>query len=388
MRTPELHQSINQQTDERVTRLASLRHIIRVGNASEDSEHYNTQIDVFSREKNGERARIYQRWAVSKFADNPVAHDALTTFNLAGDQNEEFAKKWTQLLEHIAGVTAIADHLADLVASHGAVGVNKTDIEAAALYDNIDKAAAVETAALVHDIEKPAELSAGAGGFENSLDNPVLRDGKLWKYLLEQGVPMEVIIAAQNTGRSDRLYSTDEEYEAVVDKAVKDGRLEAEKRDEALASMLNKASSQRESLAALLGVSLSEVEAMSPSERRQASIRAKGPVAAIVGIADAMAAQFRFKGMSDKAIDDMSEYYLARKTDAESTAFFGNDWPEYYKEVRAYLIELADDDKKAALATALENLTEEQIFNTTVLPGVAAEISPNPPSVDSLRYEE
>lgn len=387
MKSPELLSNEDQRAD-RLTKLASLRHIIRVGNAGEGTDHYNPQIDVFSKDKEGERARIYQRWAVAKFADNEIAHDALTTFELAGDSNEEYAKKWTQLLEHISGVTAIADHITDLLADYGVRTVSRDQVEAAAIYDNMDKAMAVETAALIHDIEKPAELAAGAGGFENSLDNPVLRDGKLWKYLLEQGVPMEVIVAAQNTGRSDRLYSTDEEYRAVVDQAVESGRLEPEKRDEALASMLAKAKSQRESLAALLGVSVEEVETMTPSERRRASIEAKGPVAAIVAISDAMAAQFRFKGMSDEAIDEMSEYYLTRKTDAESTAFFGNDWPEYYKEVRRYLISLVPAEQQAALAHALETLTQERIFNETVLPTVVEGITPNPPSTEGLRYPE
>ena len=240
----ELHHysETDQPSKERLTKLASLRHIIAVGNASEGTPNHNGQIDVFSREKQGDRARIYQRWATAKFADNPVAHHALETFELAGDTNQEYAKKWTQLLEHISGVTAIADHITNLLSQHGVI-VDGASVESAALYDNIDKAMAVETAALVHDIEKPAELAAGAGGLENSLDNPILRDGKLWKYLLEKGVPMEVIIAGQNTGRSDRLYSTDEEYEAVIDRAIEAGRLEPEKRDEALQSMLGKARS-------------------------------------------------------------------------------------------------------------------------------------------------
>ena len=127
---------------------------------------------------------------------------------------------------------------------------------------------------------------------------------------------------------------------------------------------------------------------MTPAERRRASIEAKGPVAAIVGIADAMAAQFRFKGMSDEAIDEMSEYYLTRKTDAESTAFFGNDWPEYYKEVRRYLASLAGPDGAEALSTDLAAITEARIFNETVLPTVVESISPNPPSIDTLHYSD
>ncbi|CAN5423636.1 hypothetical protein BH09PAT4_BH09PAT4_02930 [soil metagenome] len=348
----------------------ALGHIIRVGAAPEGHEDFNPAIEVFRVEGEGDRAQVYQMWAIDKFASNPVAYDAVNKFNLAG--KVEGKEGWTQLLEHISGVAAIADSLENLLEKHGASRVEKSAIEAAALFDNIEKPLAVEagirmrdeapleTAVLVHDIEKPAELAAAkemakggaAGGYENNRDNPVLREGRLWSYLYQQGVEDDVILAAQNTGRGDRFFSELEDYSGdAVKKAIED----------------------RESLARLMDVDRDVVDAMSPNERRRASIEAKGELAALVGIADAMAAQFKFQGMSEASIDKMAGYYKGRKTDPESQHFFGQDWPEYYKQVRQYLIEQVPQANRAAFVEDLDHLTHTQIFNETVLPEVLGE---------------
>ncbi len=355
-------------------RLAALSHIIEQGNAHEGDENYNSKIDVLSVEKEGPRAEIYQAYTMKKFIENDTAYGALERFGLAGDAPEK--GNWTQLLEHIAGVTAIADHLATTLEKYGAAPINHEAIETAALFDNLEKPDAVfagrvmlETAALVHDIEKPAELKAAqemaaengeAGGLENNTDNPVLRAGKLWKYLQDQGISDDVLIASQNTGRSDRFFSDFEDYD-------ESGRRKAEH--------------DRDTLAELLGVNREIIDSMAPEERRRASIEAKGPVAAIVGISDALAAQFRFQGMREGKIDAMSAHYLTYKKDPESVAFFGQDWPAYYKQVRQYLIDQAPEANRTALTAEFDALTHEHIFDETVLPEVIG-------GVDSLLYDE
>lgn len=369
-------------------RIDDLGHIIRAGAASESHADYNPQIDVFSRLKEGDRAQVYQMWAIDKFASNPTAFDALKTFGLAGEDATD-KEKWTQLLEHISGVTAIADHIENLLEKYGVTTVDKEKLEAATLFDSLQKPFAVEaglelrdesplrTATLVHDIEKPAELAAAkemradaAGGLENSLDNPVLREGRLWQYLHEHGESDDVILAAQNTGRSDRFYSSDATYEKVVDDAVKNGSILESEKGEVLESLLKKASLQRDALGELLHEPSEVIEAMTPEERRQASIEAKGMLAALVGFSDAMAAQFRLQGLSEASIDRMTKYYLSRKKDPESVAFFGQDWPEYYKAVRRYLISQVPESHRDAFTAELDNLTHERVFNETVLPEV------------------
>lgn len=334
------------------SRIDALGHII--------TDTTNQKIDVFSAENVGvDRAQIYQSWAIGKFAANDVVYDALDRYKLAGfDTNKE---KWTQLLEHISGVTAIANHLEGLLEKYGAAEIDSDHIYTATLLDNIDKPQAIEagtealdTATLIHDIEKPAELAAGAGGLENSRDNPVLREGRLWTYLHEQGISDEIILAAQNTGRSDRFFSELDDYS---DDAVK------------------KALEDRQALANLLSIDRDEIDTMSPSERRRASIEAKGRLAALVGISDAMAAQFRFQGFSENDIDSMSKHYLTYKTDPESVAFFGQDWPEYYKEVRRYLIAQVPAKNRAELEKELDDLDHETVFNDTVLPEVLGKIA-------------
>lgn len=395
-------------------RIDDLGHILRAGVADKGHADYNPQIDVFSKLKEGDRAQIYQMWAIDKFASNPIAFDALKTFGLAGAGATE-KEKWTQLLEHIAGVTAIADHIESLLEKYGATAVDKDKLEAATLFDSLQKPYAVKagielrdetplrTATLVHDIEKPAELAVAkemradaAGGLENSLDNPVLREGRLWQYLHAMGESDEVIQAAQNTGRSDRFYSSDATYEKVVDDAVRNGSILESEKGEVLESLLKKASLQRDALGELLHEPSDIIEAMSPTERRQASIEAKGMLAALVGFSDAMAAQFRLQGLSEASIDGMTKYYLSRKKDPESVAFFGEDWPEYYKTVRRYLIGQVPGPNRDGFTAELDSLTQERVFNETVLPEVlgahsmqnAAELRSDdqPNAYDKLKY--
>jgi len=331
-------------------RIDSLGHIVRTAYLAEGEEGYNPRIEVF---REPERGQIYQMWAVSKFASNNTVFDAVEAFHLAGtDPNKE---TWTNLLEHSAGVAAIADHLSSLLEQYGAplTSSNTHAITAATLVENLAKPEAIEAgiemAALMHDLQKPAEIAIGSGGLENSRDNPVLREGRLWQYLHGHGVSDEVILMAQNTGRNDRFFSDLEDYdEGSVKKALED----------------------REALAQLLGVDRDVVDAMTPTERRRASIEAKGVAAAIVGISDALAAQFKFQGITDERIDATAAYYLSYKTDPESVAFFGRDWPEYYKEVRRYLVDQVPAENRAAFEQALNQVTHERIFNETVLPAV------------------
>ena len=381
-----------------VRSIDDLGHIIRVGRAQEDEADYNPKIEVF--QVGGEddadgRAQVYQMWAVDKFASNPVANEALHAFNLSGDADGK--ENWTQLLEHIAGVTANALHIEKMLEKYGVI-LDGQAIEAATLYDSLEKPMAVEegtrmrmdepleTATLVHDVEKPAELAVAremkvdrnvAAGLENSRDNPVIREGRLWSYMQELGVENDIILAAQNTGRSDRFFSDLDDYSGdAVKKAIED----------------------RERLASLIGVDREVVDAMSPAERRRASIEAKGPVAAIVGIADAVAAQFKFKGVSDAQLSAMAEYYKSRKTDPESQHFFGQDWPEYYKEVRRYLIDLVPEEKRAIFEADLDSLTYHDIFNDTVLPHTLGEHAMDQAAIkhetgeeniyDTLKYPE
>jgi len=355
----------------------ALGHIIRVPLLKDGDEGYNTQIEVLDPKNEGDRAQIYQMWTITQFAEHPVAIEALAHFNLAGDT--EGKENWTQLLEHIAGVTAIALRLESILEKHGASTVNADELKDATLYDNLEKPYAIlagreglATAALVHDVEKPAELAAAkdmmkrplsAGGLENSLDNPIIRDGALWRWLQAKKVDEGIIIAAQNTGRSDRLYSEYDDYPE---------------------GMIKKVIVQREALAELLSVPVDIVDGMSPTERRRKSIESKGRMAAIVGIADALAAQFKFQGIKESDIDATSDYYLSRKKDPESVMFFGQDWPEYYKQVRQYMIEQVPAENRVALVAELDELTHEDIFNETVLPTVLGET--NPLAAQKLRY--
>jgi hypothetical protein len=339
-------------------RVDDLGHIIRTAYLPESAEGYNPKIEVFREPDFGQ---VYQMWAITQFAENDIAFQAVKEFDLAGTSNPE-KERWTQLLEHITGVVAIADHLESMLERHGAPNVDRTSIAQATLLDNLVKpqsitaavemaaSAQLQTAVLTHDLEKPAEIAAsGAGGLENSRDNPVLREGRLWQWLHERGVSDDIILAAQNTGRSDRFFS---ELENYTDHAVK------------------KALQDREALAELLQCDRSVIDAMTPQQRRRASIEAKGPVAALVGIADALAAQFKFRGITEQKIDAMSAHYLTYKTDPESVAFFGQDWPAYYKEVRRYLIDLVPQENRLAFIQELDVLTHEQIYNETVLPAV------------------
>jgi len=387
-------------------KIDDLGHIIRAGAASETDADYNPQIDVFSRLKEGDRAQIYQMWAIDKFASNPIAFDALKAFGLAGDGATE-KEKWTQLLEHISGVTAIADHIENLLEKYGVTTVDKEKLEAATLFDSLQKPYAIEagielrdesplrTATLVHDIEKPAELAAAkemradsAGGLENSLDNPVLLERQLGQNLHEHGESDDVILAAQNTGRSDRFYSSESTYEKVVDDAVRSGSILESEKGEVLESLLKKASLQRDALGELLHEPSEVIEAMSPAERRNASIEAKGMLAALVGFSDAMAAQFKLQGLSEASIDDMKNYYLSRKKDPESVAFFGEDWPEYYKAVRRYLISQIPEQNRDAFTAELDNLTHERVFNETVLPEVLGTHAMQHEAGESTTYDK
>lgn len=354
-----------------------LWHVITVGVTPEGQPGFNPKIEVFSTALQGERAQIYQMWAIDKVASNPVVLQAFEQFGLAGDSEAAKDKeKWTQLVEHIAGVAAIADHILAMIHRHGGARLDAHRVETAAMLDNIDKQAAVEagiatrhqklyTATLVHDLEKPAELAIGAGGLENSRDNPVLRAGTLWAYLHGQQVSDDVIVAAQNTGRNDRFFDHLDQYTI---------------------GSLEKALQDRQTLADQMGLTIDEVDDMTPAERRIASITYKGLLAAIVGGSDAMAKQFRFQGMTDSAIDTMSAHYLTYKTDPESVAFFGNDWPEYYKLNRQYLISQVPEEGRGAFTAELDALTHEEIFNQTVLPSVLGTTGKNTMAYERLRY--
>lgn len=172
-----------------------------------------------------------------------------------------------------------------------------------------------------------AELATGAGGLENSRDNPVLRAGRLWSYLHDVGVDDGIILAAQNTGRTDRFFDYLDEYSvSSISKALKD----------------------RETLAHQLGISTDEVDDMTPDGRRMASITTKGLLVVIfISGSDAMAAQFKFQGMTEAAIDSMSAYYLSYKQTQNLSHFFGQDWPAYYKINRTYLISQVPQRKTA-----------------------------------------
>ena len=190
-------------------------------------------------------------------------------------------------------------------------------------------------------------------------------------------------MAAQNTGRADRYFSELDEYD---DNGVK------------------KALEDRQKLAEILGVDRDEIDSMTSSERRQASIAAKGPLAAIVGVADAMSAQAKLQGMSTSAIEDMASFYTDKdrnpyaKLDPESRFFFGNDWPQYYIEARSYLVGLVPEENREAFAAELDGLTYKKVFNETILPrslgehgmevSAARSAAGEPNAYDSLRYEE
>lgn len=370
--------------------LNDFAHVFEAGNAGEHDEAYNSQIDLLRVGgpddahdidtplfAHGGRAQVWQTFVANKFVSDPVAYDAAVTFGLAGE-NAEHKKKWTQLLEHVAGVTANAVQIAEMLKKYG-YDLDENKLVDATLYDSLLKPEAIEagikmraerekleTAVLVHDTEKSKELDGARliakggspAGLENSRDNPVIREGRLWMYLHQQGVGDDVLLAAQNTGRADRYFSELSDYD---DSGVK------------------KALEDREKLAELMNVDRDVIDAMTPSERRQASIDAKGPIAAIVGIADAMSAQAKLKGMSDAAIEDMASFYTDKdrnpyaKLDPESQFFFGKDWPEYYKEVRAYLISLVPEESRHALAADFDALTYQRVFNETVLPHTLGE---------------
>ena len=378
-------------------------HIIRSGAAHEGDEDYNPKIEVFSGDIEGDRAQVYQMWAIDKFASNEVAHNATVAFGLAGE-NADSKENWTQLLEHVSGVVANTLHFAGLLQKYGVKNLDLKSIEEASLYDSIQKPAAIEngvnmrrdiealeTAALVHDTFKNKEVDAAKvmsgtdrpGGLENSRDNPAVNDELLWDYLRAQGVSETVIIAAKNTGRADRYFSNLDRYD---DKGIK------------------KAYEDWEKLAAQLGVDRDDIEAMTPNERRDASIDAKGLIATSVGFNDAMSAQAKLRGYSDEVISDTATFYTDTdrnpyaKTDPESRFFFGEDWPGYYKRARVKFIELVAEDLRPAFIQELDSITYQTVFNETILPGVlgkatmqrAAELhaAGEPNIYDTLRYPE
>ena len=376
----EYHSKTNNRLNEED--IDSVGHIIRVPALKQGDKDYNSQIEVFDPKIEGDRAQVYQMWAVNQFAEHPVALEALKRFNLAG--NSEGKESWTQLLEHISGVAAAAITIEKILEKHGAQAIDVNKLIEATLHDNLEKPLAVmagrealATAVLLHDLEKPAEIAAaqemaksgGAGGYENSLDNPVLQDGVSWRWMYGQvkdgKLDEPTVAAAQNTGRGDRLYSEYNDYPE---------------------DMVKKAIIQRESLATLLGITVDEVNNMTPSERRQRSITAKERMAAIVGIADALTQQFKFQGLTEADIDATAAKYLTRKKDPESVVFFRQDWPEYYKEVLHYLLTQVPEENQPALKAELNALTHEKIFNQTVLPAIIGDN--NPQAAETLRYPE
>lgn len=172
--------------------------------------------------------------------------------------------------------------------------------------------AKVRSAALLHDSTKREDVKR-----HGTLANSLWRTGyRLAKAMRKAGYPQDTIIAAMNTGREGRKFDSD--------------------------------------------------------ESRRRSIKDKGVVAAIVGLADTLTIGAEFRSLPG-ALED----YLSRKRDRESQEFFTKYWEPYYRAVESYLTEKSED---------LElDMTNEDIYNETVFPEV---FGPNPPSavIDHYSY--
>jgi hypothetical protein len=130
----------------------------------------------------------------------------------------------------------------------------------------------VRAATLLHDATKRQDIERH-GLLASSLENT---NHSLAVSMVDAGFSADTIIATMNTGRADRQFST-------------------------------------------------------ASERTQ-SIREKGVIATITGLADA-----RSLGASFLSLDDALQRYLARKKDPESQDFFTKHWLPYYQEAENYL---------------------------------------------------
>lgn len=389
-------------------RIDDFGHIITAGRAKPGQDEYSDKIEVFRNGgaddvvdtddpkfmynselglEHGARAQVWQMWAIDTFTSDEVAYEAFMLFGLAGDEAED-KLNWVQLLEHISGTTANSLAIAMLMKKYGhdidlhkVVQATLLDAEKpSAIQEGVRMRTELEklkTASNIHDVEKRKEVLAGramaqgvtSSGLENSRDNPVIRDGKAWIYFHEQGVGDDVIIAAQNTGRADRYFSDLDHYD---EKGVK------------------KALEDREKLAELIRVDRNVIDAMTPDERRWASIDGKGTLAAIVGFGDAMSSQAKLQGLSVSAIESQAGFYTDAdrnpyaKTDSESVFFFGEDWPGYYKQDRAYLISKIPKENQAAFAAELDKLNYQRVFNDVVLPQTVG--ANNPKAIEKLRY--
>ena len=139
-----------------------------------------------------------------------------------------------------------------------------------------DEVEQVRVGALLHDATKRYDVERH-GELASSAENT---DLSLTTVMREAGYSETVIAAAMNTGRDGRAFSS-----------VRD---------------------------------------------RCASIRQRGVVAAIVGLADA-----RSVGADFVSIEEAQNDYLARKKDSESEDFFMHHWKPYYEAVEDYLTELS-----------------------------------------------
>jgi hypothetical protein len=90
---------------------------------------------------------------------------------------------------------------------------------------------------------------------------------------------------------------------------------------------------------------------------RWRSIRSKGVVPAVVGLADA-----RTIGAEFRSLESALEYYLGRKKDAESQEFFARHWVPYYRAVEDYL-------KEQCSGLDLR-ISSKDIYNETIFPEV------------------
>lgn len=180
------------------------------------------------------------------------AAEVFMHYGLTGDGSSA----WTQLYEHIAGVTAAALTIANRMA------LPTRHIEA------------VRVGALLHDATKRRDIES-YGTLASSHANT---DRSLALTMRAAGYPQDVITAAMNTGRDDRIFSSGRE--------------------------------------------------------RRASIEQKGVIGAIVGLADT-----RSSGAHFVSLDQAQADYLARKKDAESVSFFTKYWRPYYEAVEDYLTE-------------------------------------------------
>lgn len=313
-----------------------LHHIVTVPSRREGEPGFNNQVDVFS----GKNASIYRGNALLNLLEDPIVREAFRAFGVIGDEQSE---SWAQLIEHIAGSAAAGVAIAEAMAEHGA---------------NVD-IAAVRAALLYHDAAKPLEIQAArakraaaaaegkdAGSVAGLANAEGAQVTNIWEYLRQAGVSELVITAAQNTGRGDRYYSDLRDYP------------EGKARETARR--------QWQQLADATGLSFLAVEAMTPTERRRLSIEQKGTVAAIAGLADALSSGPCFAGV--RAINEMRDAYLAKKTDPESQLFFGQDWPEYYKLVVDYLIDQVPADRRAAFAQRLAEIDDRDVYYRVIMP--------------------